>query len=643
MIIARAQIDKVEGWVTLRFPYDLSTIALLKTIPGSKWFPGAKAWQIPLDAYASLFKTNPHVRCEEILSTERRAPIPDVIAKRLRPYQIEGADFLISRGGALCTLEQRCGKTPLSIAAATALLSKGIASRVIVTYPASVGGEWQRQLKEWANVDLFMLEGESDLADQYSPTQLAALRDTPFLFVGCHYEILSARVRDLHDLMGARSRGLHEIVRGHDFIVIGDELHRAKNPRAALVHALHSLRRARGGVAIVKTEGGDIEIPSGNCIAGWGLTGTPMRNWPRDLRMIFEFAVPGSTGSKSKWDTIYCAGHVDERGFWTDKGKSNEDKLSARLAALSFRLTRADVAPWLPKTERIVIEIKLESKDQKKYDRLERAYAPALVAALKGDDPSVEQRSALQDLAKLLASAKIPKAVDRVLEHADRNIKILVFSHFHETLARFDTLFRECANVKSNSIAYYYAPGSMPPPKRAMEIAAWKAAPTPAVLAVNTLASGVGIDLSDAEVALFLEPEWVPADLRQAEDRLQDVHLGKRTSGVVLEFLLAKDTIDGAMISVLLSKILASQQIVGNDVESRALSETLRSSGAADVTRLSIDTTDKASVFAAITSIRDKWLGVDTPTSRETERALIAADFETHWDPEVSSYSTEAP
>jgi SNF2 family DNA or RNA helicase len=597
--IVKAHVDRLSGWVSLRFPYDLQTVALLKNYPGSKWDPKLKQWRVPIDLWEAVLQ---YVMKHEVgIVQERRAPVHETIARRLRPYQQAATEFLIRHRGALLTFQMRVGKTPTAIAAATALMGTGQAKKMVVVYPAGVVGEWERQLKQWANLPLRALES-FDLLPQNTRDALAR---TPYLALGCHYEILDKRVtkKDENETIWG---DIEEIIAGDPFILIADEIHSCKNRKAGRTKALHKLSG----------------LP--NCVARWGLSGTEMRNSPRDLWALWEFLNPGSGGGYWTFAKRYCNAFINDMGFWDDKGESNEEELSARLKVISMKKLRSDpdVAPHLPKADRKVIQCLAPPAMQKKYDAMEKALATKVGAGLSdGDGVNAASREAVKALTLMVSEAKIPTAIKRAKQHIENGLRFTVFAHFHETLEAFIE-----AGEKAG-LPLYVATGWVPVMKRNEKIAEWKKATEPGILVLSTLASGMGIDLSDAALSMFLEFEWVPADFRQAEDRQVDVHQGKRTAPPVFEYLFVKGTIDEAMGAALLRKIRSNQKITGGDSEMHGVSSALREAGVVGASRLGLENTDRATVAAAIQSAVTRWLNEDTSTG--SPPAAISFD---DWD-----------
>ena len=623
-VLITAHVDRAGGWASLRFPYDLATKDAIKAYPGARWDPDTKTWLVPLDLLPIIQRQFRVVVIEKrIESGSSELPFSD----RLKPYQVEGAQRMIANAGFLLAFEPRVGKTPTAIAAACSLFQAGAIDLVLVLYPNSVAAVWERELKVWANLDLVRLAG----MDPKLVAEINALRAVPYLVVGCHYEILSKRETDLARLVDSRR-----------YAVIADEVHMLSNYKAG--RTATARRLAAGDPILIHGDILETSVrvdQSTRAVAHWGLTGTPMRNRPKNLYTVFDFLNPSSMGVKPwKFSIRYCDGHRDDAGHWYDKGSSNPEELRERLSGVWYRVTRKEAAPWLPRAQRHVIACAVSAQNLKKYRRLERAYATTIGRALDAEEPSAQDREAIKQLALATSDALIPTALDRVRLHSERGVKVVVFAHHHESLKAFHAAFVAACEADSKNAGKpaelclpgpFLAGGWLEPTERRSIIKRWQAAPAGAVLLANGLSSGVGIDLADAEVSVSLEPAWVPADLQQREDRLEDVHLGKGGAPRLHEYLMIPGTITEAMLGVLLKKMRAIEDVVG--VDTTGLTEDLRKAGVAGV---GLQSTDRETVRAALNSLRDSILS--GTENQDEEEPLDLED----WDDEQETTSESA-
>ncbi len=605
----------IPGWVDLRFAYSKPIVEKVKAIPGCAWNPEARCWAAPEHALPALAtELGNAARFTVSLAAPRPAapPVHPAFVANLRPYQLEGVQKMLAHfgGGFLLAYEQRVGKTRTASAAVASALASGAAQTAVFFFPAGVAFEWQSQFKSQTGLDLVVMEG----VDPFDAAEFEHYRTLPHLAIGLSYELMSATKRTPKAQPGqpppvkplSRAEELVKLIeaRGHKFTVTADEIQGLKNPKAPRTKfVLENI----------------VRHPL--CAVRWPMSGTPMRNYPRDMWAMFDFLQPGSMGSRSKFGTRYCDGHLGDYG-WVDKGRTNEAELRDRLAHVMSRLTRKDVAQWLPTSDRAVVLCDMSASDLKKYQKHEAALGNAALSAMSGSDSS-SALSAIKQLTALTVASKLDVMCERITEHViNRGVKMLVFAYNHETLKLAEQKYMAaCPAPTPEALGHsYLAGGWMSPERRRREVDAWKAHQGGAVLFVNILASGVGIDLADAEVSLFLELAWVPADFLQAESRSQDIHLGKAVSKRLYEYLLTRKTIDEDMGRKLIEKLRGIDTIVGPGSESGELSQALGDSGLVDRNTLSLSS-DSAEVVESVLA------GL---------RARLFADDET---PEVSDQS----
>lgn len=584
------------GWLELRFPYNKPLIAALKLIPGVRWQPERKSWFAPSHAMPALQRVAAalakFVPMAKLHSSTPPQLFPGMLAN-LRPYQVDGAQRLIDNKSFLLSFDMRVGKTRTATVAAASLLASGHVKTIALLYPNVAKNEWARQFKDQTGLEPVQFEGTTC----FDPLEFNRLVALPHLAVGIHYE-LDGKFSDTG--RGAEFVRLLE-ARGK-FVVVADEVQWLKNRKAGRTKwALEKV--ARSNMAAWR----------------WALTGTPMRNYPRDMWAMFDFMQPDSMGSYSAFTRRYAGGHMGDYG-WVDDAVTHNEELAERLTATSFRLTRRDVAAWLPKSERSVVLCNMSAAEQKLYKKQEAALGQSAVKAMNDGD-SAQAKAALKQLVSITTNSKMGVMLDRIFEHAEqRRVKVLVFANFHETLTsawdRFEaeTPFAPTPQKQPRfAVPGFLAGGWMTSDRRQKAIAQWKACPGPAVLFANMLSSGTGIDLADAEVALFVELTWVPADFMQAEARIQDVHLGKRTTPPIYEYLLVRGTVDEDMGLKLINKVAAIEKVVGADAETKGVGSALRDSGLVDRNVLALASEDDETVNSVLADLRARLFGDETP------------------------------
>lgn len=625
-------IEETAGWWRVNFPYNADLVAAVKTIPGMRWDKDRRCWRGPTHAITVLKPVMEAVGLTKFTAqpygwhTGQPVSLIDVSPAKLRDYQVEAAMKVVSNPGFALTMEPRTGKTPTACNGIATLLANRIVTRAIIIYPNGVREEWERQLPTWsAGLPLRPIFGTKNLGYTGFTAQLWP----EYSVLGVHHEILGQRGDDLFAFANL----------GH-FAVVVDEGHLFANRKAPRTKVLHAL---------------SAHI---NCTHRVWLTGTPQRNLPKSTWPMFEFLTPTGAGSYWPFCMRYAAAEEREHGWW-DKGRSNEPELAERLKSISYRVTRAEVAPWLPKAERVIIRADLTNTQRRRYDAQERVLGGKIASALRSGHFTADQVDAMKILAASTAEAKYGQAIERIGVHADgRKVKVLVGAIHHETLQKLaqklggflestDVAIRESdpeaddeADVQNKNdtvrrsaspidAPVFVAGGWLTPEKRKPIIDEWKACPGPAVLLVNIQASGVGIDLADADCAIALELPWVPSDAEQFEARIQDVHLGKRKTPPLYEYILAKNTIDEDVAATLINKMNSISAVVGKTETQDALREAIAGSGVVNNSALSLVNTEAATVEAALDAFRARLLGDEDPYKADEVTALAAGLEET--------------
>lgn len=512
--------------------------------------------------------------------------------------------------------------TPTAITSACAWLGSGQADLAVILYPNSVAEEWVRQLDQWAGIDLKKLSGFDPLLTM----EVNELRSKPWLFVGCHYEIL-----------GHREKCLARIVDGRRFVLVIDEMHTAKNRKSARYRTARRL--SLGEPVIAEGDVPDLdEHASATCVARIGLTGTEMRNRPRDLFGPLDLILPGQVGGYWTYARKFCDA-VEHAGHWVDKelrvgteticrGKSNEQELRQRLQLVSHKVTRAEAAPWLPRMQRITVLCNVPEEMLAKYRELERVYGARIAKALETDEPTAEDAAMIEELDKYTSAAKMDVTIQKALEHLDRGVKVRVSAHHHATIKtfvdRFESYFDGAHSLKQYPM--FCAPGYDSQAERFEQMKRWKEFDGAALLVTNNLSASVGIDLADAKTSICIEPECVPADQEQWEARAMDVHLGKTVEPPLIIYPLVRGTMDEAKVKALLSKLCVIEEIVGRGTETGAMASAFRESGVVAKENLGIGSNDRSVIAAAIKSIRERYLRGSDP--REASLAAEMGSWE---------------
>jgi SNF2 family DNA or RNA helicase len=247
-----------------------------------------------------------------------------------------------------------------------------------------------------------------------------------------------------------------------------------------------------------------------------------------------------------------------------------------------LRRTKAQVAADLPDKQEQVIELELNPKHRKVYQthlQRERQKVLGLLGDLDKNRFEIFRSLTMLRQASIDAALISPDyedvpstKLDAVLELVDDVVReghrTLIFSQFTRFLGRVrDRLLEE-------GVPVVYLDGSTT--DRAAVLSEWKNGDAPVFL-ISLKAGGFGLNLTEADYVILLDPWWNPATEAQAVDR---VHRIGQTKKVMVYRLVSKDTIEEKVMALKASKSALFTSVVdGGEFESGALS-------AADITSL---------------------------------------------------------
>ncbi len=473
----------------------------------------ATAWQELTDKLAS--------------STRLRPRPPATLRTTLRDYQVEGHAWL-SRvaawgGGACLADDMGLGKTVQAIAL---LLDRARTGPALVLAPTSVCFNWMDELAKFApSLRPVLYSAAPDRA-----ACLAGLGKKDVLIAS--YGLL---VRDAA-LLAAVPFGT----------LIIDEAQALKNP---------STRRAKAARAL-------------SASFRVALSGTPLENHLGELWSLFSVVFPGLLGSWDQFRDRFAS--PIERGIDPDA----RGALARVIRPFLLRRTKGEVARELPARTEIQVPISLSADEHALYEDA-RLAAVAELAKMKGVRDEQRRFHVLAALTRMrllashpklydpsspVASSKLRRAVELLLELRAEGHRALVFSQFTSHLA----LVRE--ELDRQGFAIQYLDGSTPAAQRKAIVGAFQAGEGDAFL-ISLKAGGTGLNLTGADYVIHLDPWWNPAVEDQATDR---AHRIGQTKPVTVYRLITRGTLEEKIVLMHADKrALVAGILEGTDVAAR--------------------------------------------------------------------------
>lgn len=296
------------------------------------------------------------------------------------------------------------------------------------------------------------------------------------------------------------------------------------------------------------------------------LTGTPILNRPVELWPMVNAIDPEGMGkSFFGFAQRYCGAkqiRVGCKMVWDFTGASNLSELQDKMRQkFMVRRLKADVLKELPAKRRQIVP--LEPNGASSILKAEQRLIESLgfeeaARALEG------QSAAFTEMAKLrheLGVAKADKAVEHIRDMLDSVEKVIVFAHHHAVI---EILARELDDYGCVTVT-----GQTSGPDRQAAVDRFQSDPSCRVFVGNIRAAGVGITLTAASTVVFVESDWTPGWMQQAEDR---AHRIGQTESVLVQYLVFDGSMDAVLAQTLVSKAEISDLALDREVDPKDLS-----------------------------------------------------------------------
>ncbi|MFJ5901240.1 SNF2-related protein [Streptomyces sp. NPDC093064] len=457
---------------------------------------------------------------------------PAALAARLRDYQLRGLDWLVrmtSLGLGCCLADDMgLGKTITLIALHLHRRSDpASAGPTLVVCPASLMGNWQREIEKFA-------PGTPIRRFHGSRRDLEALGDGEFVLT-------------TYGTMRLDAPRLAEVAWG---MVVADEAQHVKNPYSATARRLRSIG-ARARVA---------------------LTGTPVENNLSELWAILDWATPGLLGRLGTFRTRYAA------AIESGRDPAAAERLARLVGPFLLRRRKSDpgIVPELPPKTETDRAVSLTVEQTGLYEALVRE----TLAAISGADDMARRGL----IVKLLTGLKqicnhpaqflkedLPRIAGRSgkLELLDELLgtilaegaSVLVFTQY----VRMARLIER--HLAARGVQSQFLHGGTAVAEREAMVRRFQAGEVPVFL-LSLKAAGTGLNLTRAEHVVHYDRWWNPAVEAQATDRAYRIGQNRP---VQVHRLIAEGTIEDRIAELLHRKRDLADAVLGTG--ERALTE----------------------------------------------------------------------
>ena len=301
-------------------------------------------------------------------------------------------------------------------------------------------------------------------------------------------------------------------------------------------------------------------------------------NRPIEFYNFLNMISPKQFNNWVYFGTRYCGGRqirVGKRQIWQFSGATNLDELGKRLKSLMLRRKKSQVLTELPEKRRQNIYLELPSKYRKEYIKTEKDLVWSLEQVKSNRNLQIPDVLAKLGLLRhTIGMAKVDLAGNYIKQVVEGDNKLVVFAHHRDVLDKLEETVRQA------KIKYVRADGSTANENRQKYIDIFQEDENCMVFLASS-AMGMGVTLTAASNALFVERQWSPALEEQMEDR---VHRIGQNNGVLIQYMQVEKTFDEKMAKVIDSKREIMQQVLDSnfentrvDTEESAIDEVLKS------------------------------------------------------------------
>lgn len=480
-----------------------------------------------------------------------------------RGYQVQGAVMFGALGSALLFDDQGTGKT---ITAILGLVQRAAAGHrvtpVVVVAPNAVVDSWVEHVHRWA-------PGWRAVAWRGSPGRRKRLAGTADVYVTTYGTARS-------DAADADARRNPLVALGA-VTVVADEVHKIKDQTSKQSRAVRRL--------------------AGKAAGFMALSGTPITHHPGDLWPALYCLDPAAWPSRERWVDRYCEtapGDYSLQVLGLDPLREPEFRDTIR--GQYRRVAKADVLTELPPKVYSVRRVEIPARWRAAYDAMESD----MLAQLPDSDGETEL-SAMGVLAQLTRLAQLASAAADVHTTTETVIDPetgleMTREHQHVTLKapswKIDELLEILAERPGAQTAVYapsaqlirlagaaaakagyrvgYVIGGQTATARTADVDAFQAGDLD-VICVTTGAGGVGLTLTAASAAVFLQRPWSLVEALQAEDRQHRIGSEIHTSVEIID-VLTVNTVEARVREVLAQRAEALSDLV---VDPRIVAELL--------------------------------------------------------------------
>lgn len=537
---------------------------LIKQLPGAAYSAKDQVWKLPLGwatclALRSQFGQELEIGPELLKwsTDEYNSRIVPCMALRqateapgadsLYGYQRAGVAFLAAAERALLADEMGTGKTRQSIMALQQIYMNGDNPfPALVVAPNSTKISWKREAElVWPGLKVTVVKGSAAQRRKQleEPAHIYIMnweslrghsRLAPYASIALKkcVECGGTDERVKHTTCETHPRELNQI----DFkTVIGDEIHRSKDPKAKQTRAFWAA--------------------TADARYRFGLSGTPIASAPDDLWTILHWLSPDEWPSRTKYIERYCDISYNAFGAATVIGikKHMEAEFFGALDPRLRRMPKSLVLDFLPPVRVERRDVEMAPKQKKAYEQMR----DQMIAELEGGDVYTTTNP-LTKAMRMLQFASSYAEIEQ--KYNEKTQKWEEFVRLHDPSCKLDAFMddiddfgddsvvvfavsRQLINMLSARLTKANIPhglitGDQDGDERQKHMDDFQAGRTRFILC-TIAAGGTGITLTKGRIGVFLQRDWSMINNSQAEARVHRIGSEQHDSVLIIDYVTA--------------------------------------------------------------------------------------------------------
>ena len=434
-------------------------------------------------------------------------------------HQKEAVIKLVSNKKYILADDMGLGKTSSAVMASINLKLK----KVLVICPASLKVNWKREIENYSDEPIGIVEGKK-------------WEDGKYVII--NYDIL----KNFHSLPKDDDKKTQILDSKFDLVII-DEAHYVSNGKAQRTKLVNNLTTKIDRL--------------------WLLSGTPMTSRPMNYYNLLKLVGSRVANNWINYVRRYCDGKQIFRGYrkiWLTFGATNLEELRDKTNDKVLRRLKEDV---LELPDKIITPVYMELKS-KVYESEMGEY---LDWRRQNRNRGLSiQLSKLMQVRQIIAIEKVKETTQLIDQCLQQDKKVIVFTNFTTPLMTLHEKYKKESVILN---------GAMKKEDRQKSVDSFQNDDKVKVFIGNVRAAGVGITLTAAEVVIFNDLSFVPSDMSQCEDRAFRIGQDKKVSCI---YPIYDNTIERTIYEIVNKKKSVIDTVMGDNInEEDILGELLNS------------------------------------------------------------------